>query len=271
MPRKIKSQISQSNPGGNTKPPGKIPQFQLYCWFFTLKVTETSQEAEELAEHLKTFCKKFTFQKESGEKTGYIHWQGCFTMITKEYFQTVKNRFCESIHLEPTKDVFASKNYCSKSETRLEGPYDEKYVFIDTIKRENFKHWQNDIMKIIATKPDYRTIHWYWEPNGNVGKTSFCKYLAVHKTATVLGNGAFKDLAQAIGDSPKIVCFNITRDLEERINYSALEAIKDGLVFSGKYESKTKVFNCPHVFVFANFEPRLDAMSADRWIISRIR
>jgi len=120
------------------------------------------------------------------------------------------------------------------------------------------------------TEPDDRTIVWVWEENGCAGKTQFCKYMALKHQATILGNGAFKDIAQALPDNPKIVLFNITRDLEERINYSALEAVKDGLIFSGKYESKTKIFNSPHVVIFSNFEPRKESMSLDRWKIIKI-
>ena len=46
-----------------------------------------------------------------------------------------------------------------------------------------------------------------------------------------------------------------------------MESIKNGRVFSAKYESKMKVFDPPHVICFANFEPKREAMSADRWAI----
>ena len=54
---------------------------------------------------------------------------------------------------------------------------------------------------------------------------------------------------------------------EEQINYQVMESIKNGRVFSAKYESKMKVFDPPHVICFANFEPKREAMSADRWAI----
>ena len=37
-----------------------------------------------------------------------------------------------------------------------------------------------------------------------------------------------------------------------------------------KYESKPICRNSPHVIIFANFEPDLDKLSNDRWIIKKI-
>lgn len=257
------SQESQEKPGGNTKI--TRPKYQLYCWFFTLRMEEC--EASQLSQLLRQIAKKFTFSGERGDG-GFEHWQGCFSLRNKEYFDTVKNYFPISIHLEPCKNFFKSVNYCKKEETHIEGPYDENSKFIKTI--TELYPWQKRARDICLEEPDDRSIYWFWEPDGCKGKTQFCKYMVVHHGACVLGNGAFKDLAQAIPDAPIIVLFNITRDLEDRINYSAIEAIKDGLMFSAKYESHTKVFNSPHVLIFANYEPRMESMSRDRWIIQRL-
>lgn len=258
------SQTSQDKPGGNTKTPGS--RNQLYLWMITLPAENT--EPKELSQNLLVFCKKFTFQKEKGETTGYLHFQIFISLKQKEYFNTVKNLFPSNAHIEPVKDGWKAAKYCSKDETRVEGPWTEKSEFLESINK--LYDWQTKIRDECLKKPDDRTINWIWEEVGNKGKTQFCKYMAIKHQATILGNGAFKDIAMALPEHPKIVLFNITRDLEERFNYSALEAVKDGLIFSGKYESKTKIFNSPHVYVFANFEPRLDAMSKDRWNIVKI-
>lgn len=257
------SQISHEKPGGNTK--NAWPRYQLYCWFFTLKYEES--QLSQLLELLKNISKKFTFSGEIGEG-GYKHWQGCFSLKKKEYFATVKNYFPNSIHLEPCKNFFSATSYCKKEETHIEGPYTEKTVLISTI--EKLYPWQEKIEEICLRKPDDRTIHWYWEPKGCKGKTAFCKYMAVKHGATILANGASKDIGQSLPDDPKIVIFNFTRTTEERINYGALEAVKDGLVFCPKYESKTKIFNCPHVVVFSNFPPDKETMSIDRWKIEKL-
>jgi len=258
------SQTSQEKEGGNTKTPST--KYQVFLWIITLPAEE--MDASQLSQELKVFCKKFVFQKEKGSETGFLHWQIFISLKNKEYFGTVRNLFPSSAHIEPCKNGWKAASYCKKDETRIEGPYDENSTFLKTI--QELYPWQQKIRDECLIEPDDRTINWIWEEKGNRGKTQFCKYMAIKHEAVILGNGAFKDIACALPDAPKIIFFNITRDLEERFNYSAVEACKDGMIFSGKYESKTKIFNSPHIYIFANFEPRRDAMSRDRWNIVKI-
>jgi len=256
------SQKSQEKPIGNTISIGA--RTQLYCWFFTLPMEECS--ASQLSQLLKGFCKKFNFQGEKA-KSGFLHWQGNFSLITKEYFQTVKNRFPCSIHLEATKHVFKAVEYCQKNDSRIEGPYNEKSTFVTTITYEQMYKWQKDVIDYINKPVHPRELLWIYDNAGAKGKTSLAKYLCVHHNACFLSNGKTSDISFAIGDDVKIVVINFTRDNEERINYGSIEAIKDGMVFSGKYESKSKIFDPPHIIIFANFSPRLESMSLDRWNI----
>ena len=55
--------------------------------------------------------------------------------------------------------------------------------------------------------------------------------------------------------------------MEDYVSYGSIEKIKNGYFMCSKYESKPIVRNSPHVFIFANFEPELDALSLDRWHI----
>lgn len=256
------SQESQVKPIGNTISIGA--RNQMYCWFFTLNMEECT--ASQLSQLLKTYCKSFKFQGESGLKTGYNHWQGTFSLKTKEYFSTVKNLFPCSIHLEGTKHPFKALNYCGKDDTRICGPYDHNSTFLKTIDASSFYQWQKELLEYVKGPVNDREILWYYDQKGGKGKTAMCKFLISNHNASFISNGKTSDLSFAIND-PKIVVVNYTRDNEERINYGILESIKDGLVFSGKYESKTKCFDPPHLIVFANFSPRLESMSLDRWKI----
>jgi hypothetical protein len=48
------------------------------------------------------------------------------------------------------------------------------------------------------------------------------------------------------------------------------EELKNGILVSGKYESKTVVFKVPHVIFFANFEPDMTKWSSDRYFVKNI-
>jgi hypothetical protein len=49
-----------------------------------------------------------------------------------------------------------------------------------------------------------------------------------------------------------------------------MEDFKNGMIFSTKYESKAKVFKKPHLIVFSNFMPNMEALSKDRWEIRQL-
>lgn len=260
---------SQAELVGNTK---TTSYNQLYRWAFTLKAHISNEgEPDELIDPefiyniLLEYCKMFYFQLEVGKDGGYVHYQGCFSLKTKHRLNETKNLLgFHNVHLEPIRNWYASIRYCTKLESRLQGPWNHSSSFIRTI--VELRDWQQIVYDLLHETPDDRTIYWIYDHTGNKGKTAFCKYVAIKLGATILGNAGYKDIAFAIND-PKIVIFNFTRSIEGMVNYSAIESIKDGLVFSAKYESKTKVFNSPHVIIFANFEPNKAMMSADRWVI----
>lgn len=135
---------------------------------------------------------------------------------------------------------------------------------------EKLYAWQKDVLEIIRTEPDDRTIHWLWEKKGCAGKTTFCKYLS-HKFGAVPLEGKKNDIlyCAAIFESD-IYVWDLERSMEEYVSYGALEKIKNGYFMCSKYESKPVIRNCPHVFVFANFEPDVSRLSKDKWNIVHI-
>lgn len=258
------SNLSQSEPVGNTKT--TVSTHQLYRWFFTLKAEAI--QLSQLFEVLKEISKYFTFSLEKGKEGGYEHYQGCFSLYNKERFHTVKNHFPPSVHLEGCKDWYAARNYCSKDDTHIAGPWTEKSNMCKILKV--LRPWQADLeQELVMSNSDDRHILVYIDKEGGKGKSQFCKYMAVKHNAIVLQNGAKKDLAYCL-DNPKIVLFNLSRDTEMRLNYDAIESIKDGMIFSPKFESKMKLFDSPHVVIFSNFDLDYNRMSKDRWIIRRL-
>jgi len=257
-------------PAGNTKSAGKPPtQCPRYRWFFTLKYDtddpNVPMDPRSLHKLLSEWCKEFFFQLEIGEEQKYKHYQGCFSLKEKTRLNGVKDILgIKSIHLEPVSNWQASKSYCTKKETRIDGPWniDSKFVKVIT----NLYPWQEEVKnELLNTEPDDRSINWVFETEGGCGKTSFIKYMASVHNATPLISGKVGDIAMCLPDEPKICLFNLTRTTENCFNYSACEQIKDGMLFSNKYESKIKIFNAPHIWCFANYKPDISCMSLDRW------
>ncbi|AMH87737.1 replication-associated protein [Pacific flying fox faeces associated circular DNA virus-3] len=133
-------------------------------------------------------------------------------------------------------------------------------------KNVTLRPFQEELVNILSSDPDSRAVYWYYDQYGNTGKTWFSKYLVARMDALRLENGKTADLKHAY-EGQKIVIFDFSRSTMERINYECIEAIKNGLVFSGKYESTSKIFPVPHVVCFANCPPDTSKLSYDRWRI----
>ena len=71
-----------------------------------------------------------------------------------------------------------------------------------------------------------------------------------------------------------VLIFNFTRSIPKLFDtnslYCAIENLKDGVVFSGKYESKSYCTRIPHVIIFSNILPIPHVLSFDRWDIRMI-
>lgn len=124
--------------------------------------------------------------------------------------------------------------------------------------------WQQALVTEVQSPANDRKIVWYYDEIGNSGKTWVSKMLYVMHGAAYFCNSKSSDVSYAYEGQP-IVVFDFSRSNEEVINYQILESIKNGMLFSSKYESRTKMFEPPHVIVMANFRPNYAKMSLDRW------
>lgn len=270
---------SHVEPGRNTNRPGRAPQdTQKYRWCFTLKAQSTSAEPGEPVEPrvlerqlfkiLNDHTKEFVFQLERGEgESGYLHFQGCFSLENKERMEPLKNKLgFHTIHLEPCRDWMASKKYCSKPETRIGRTWRKGMIYLPERPLQHI--WQQELKRELAGEPHPRKIIWYTDPVGGTGKTTFAVHMHLldPERNIIAKNGRSADVAAAIGDAtPKVVILDLSRTQEDHMNYQVLEDLKNGVIFQSKYKSRVLVFEPPHVVVFANFPPHLSALSADRW------
>lgn len=212
---------------------------------------------------------KFIFQYEMGEK-GTPHIQGMVGSSNPSSFNSIK-KILPCAHIEKANNVKALIDYCKKGDTSISPCWQqgyEKHVKCINVLRD----WQKQVIDAINFDDD-RAIHWYWETEGNIGKTSLAKYICLKYNAVYL-NGSASDMKFAVSkwkNKSKLVCvFDFPRTQEGRISYSGIEQIKNGIFFSCKYESEMCLFDSPHIICFANFEPEESALSADRWRVCRL-
>lgn len=260
---------TQQNTGetndGNTK------KLRSRHWCFTLN----NYTATDIELILREF-KSYTFQEETGA-SGTKHLQGVVSYTNARSWDHLKG-ILPTAHIERCRSIKHSIEYCSKIETRTGRVYSTQKILIeDPLEGKDYYPWQKEIIDIIYDKPDPRKIYWYWEEKGNVGKSDFAKHLFLKKKAYVLG-GKAGDMAYAIGEAlvenPHLdtVIIDIPRCVEH-ISYNGIEQVKNGLVFSPKYESKCIAFNRPHIIIFANVQPDSEMykkFSTDKWVIRKI-
>jgi len=141
------------------------------------------------------------------------------------------------------------------------------------IPNHSLREWQSDLADCLKLPADERTIAFVVDYKGNEGKTWFTKHISnIYGTKVqVMKPGKKADMAYELRNDIKIYFLDCTRVQTERIPYDFLEELKDGSVFSGKYESVTKhMADNLHVVVLMNSDPDMRAMSQDRYHIIKL-
>lgn len=242
-------------------------------WCFTLN-NPTESDVTHISDIFRLAGANYVFQEETSA-TGTEHLQGVVSYKNARTLKSMKT-ISPRIHWEPTKSLMASIKYCSKNDTRTGKIYSlgfrMPWVKKDPMTGLTWKFWQKQLLGILKRDPHPRKVMWYWSKEGGMGKTVFAKHLVISQDAMYVA-GAGKDITYAVGKCevfPRVVIWGVPRSSENYMSYGALESVKDGIFFASKYESKTVTGDVPHVVVFANFPPKLDEMSSDRWKVVQI-
>lgn len=263
--------------GGNTKPQSSKGEKRIRSrkWCFTLN-NYTTMEEEELNVAMSQKNYSYIYGFEIGDE-GTPHLQGYIEHKHDIEFNTLK-KMMPRAHIEKAKGTKQQNiDYCSKSgkyKTNFEMP--EKLD--DPLDGFELKPFQKTILDVLKNKPSKRIIYWIWESEGNVGKSSVAKHICIHNKDALVLNGKQNDMFNAIlqynikkkGLFPKIILIDIPRSSMDYVSWSAIEKIKDGFFYSGKYEGGMVIMNSPHVICMANSPPPNDKMSNDRWCVMDI-
>ena len=256
----------------NAEPPQNPRRNRSRGWFFTLN-NYTESETVTLLDCFAADGAAYVVQEETGEAgnrhlQGYAHWKSQIA------FSTVR-QLNPRAHWERARSVAHAVAYCSNPEKRTGRIWSTGFS-VDTrdlrvILEPNLYQWQRDLLQELRGEPHMRKVIWYCDQQGGCGKTAFARFLIKNVPHTMfVSTGSAKDIGYQIlksSWSPETVVFNLPRSAEQGMSYSAVESLKDGIIFSGKYEGGAKIFPPPHVIIFANFLPDLTKLSQDRWDI----
>ncbi|AXH74960.1 MAG: putative replication-associated protein [Circoviridae sp.] len=275
VPKKAGNISNPSSPKENKK--------QVSCkkyWHFVLN-NWTEEEYKNIISVDRSIVPCLVVNKEVGSKTGTPHLQGFLEFDEKRrpmgYFTSVPRMIWSGMYAKAK--PLDGKKYCSKMRTRVEGtePYcrgwEPPYIY-----DMDLRPWQQKIVDINNTVPNERTIYWFWESTGGIGKTCLQRWLYCHAERVIMLSGRRADMAFGIaaykkahdGTHPRTVLINIPRSDGNRISYSGMEECKEMFFYSTKYECDMIHARPCHMFVFANFPPDLEGVSADRWIVQEL-
>ncbi len=242
-----------------------------YCWTLN-NYTET--EIVSIVSTLKDLCKKYVFQEEIGD-SGTPHLQGSIWLKTKKRITALK-KLNQRIHWSVMRNEQASIDYCQKTDTRAPDGRIWLHGFakplVDPLEGKTLYQFQQNIIELIKQDPDDRKVFWYWDAQGCKGKTSLAKHICMHYNALYV-QGKATDIKFGIIDMIKkrgeidVIIMGLPRSYEQFVSYDAIESVKDGIFYSSKYESGMCMFNSPHVIILANFEPNLEKLSKNRWVV----
>lgn len=242
---------------------------------------------DDLHSFLETKCKKWVFQLEKGDKTGYLHYQGRLSLIKKttssNALKILENKFN---FLEPTvsKEHRQSAFYCMKEQTRQKEPETDadyknrKAIFVPDI----FKKLDTELRPFQKTIRDYplnpRKVNLLIDTKGNLGKSYLSSVMEIQKKGfRCPPMNDFKDVMQLLCN----YCMdNEIRDIGHlffdlpRAMYkgklagifSSIEEILQCRLFDLRNHFKIWYINCPNIWVYTNCVPDdLEDLSLDRW------
>jgi len=264
---------------GNTKPK-PCNEKRIRGWAWTLN-NYTEEEYEMLKTLGHTDTVKFIIGKEVGEECGTPHLQGSYYFKNARKFSQMKLINNRVRWAEAKGNAEHNRIYCTKEGEYVSKGMDKIKTKQELIKEKIlekytgvvWKDWQQKIVNLIEKEADDRTINWVYDQTGNNGKTFLRKYLSL-KYNVLVCDGKKDNVLNMLktkcidnNEEVKIIIMDIPRHMQEYINYGLLEQLKDGHVYSGKYEGGEIWLDDVHVIVMSNQRPDESKFSADRWNI----
>nr|QDM14451.1 replication-associated protein [Porcine associated porprismacovirus]QDM14453.1 replication-associated protein [Porcine associated porprismacovirus] len=215
-------------------------------------------------------CKKWIIGKEKG-KNGYEHWQVRIETSNDSFFEWMQEHI-PTAHIEKSDNGVDECDYEAKEGQFIR--YSDRVPVL--IQRYGaFRPNQKRALQALQATNDRQVVVWYDE-TGNVGKSWFTgalwerglAYVTPPTIDTVKGLIQWVASCYMDGGFRPYVIIDVPRSWKwsEQL-YSAIESIKDGLIYDTRYHSRMINIRGVKVLVMTNTMPKLDKLSQDRWCI----
>jgi len=265
------------------------------CYVYDFTIWDpTDEKVDTLLEAFGTSCKKWGFQWEEGEETKKQHFQGRVSLNKKkrinEFIVMMKELGMDSLHVSHTSAAGTKAenffSYTNKAVTRVKGPWrsgqESKFCSHELAKAmaEGMYPWTLKVAEMCTPNPRYIDV--LIDKKGNGGKTTCIEYLeyldkacflfplmlAQEMMQQVMHHASTRYNKDGVLCSPPAYAVNFSRAIEPKKMqqvFSAFETIKDGRAYDGRNHWRSMQFQKPALWIFCNFEPPNEWMSADRW------
>jgi Putative viral replication protein len=161
---------------------------------------------------------------------------------------------------------------------RFAETYIRDHLPVPAIEIPPLRPWQESLLSDVSLGelPSDRHVIFVVDEEGNQGKSFLCRLVRQGAfegrigKSLILGAGKKADLSYAFSKAipyPSVVFIDVPRSKMETLHYDFLEEIKNGYLFSPKYESVQISFPIPHLVVLCNEQPDFGKLSADRYKI----
>lgn len=217
----------------------------------------------------------YIMAEEVGE-SGTPHLQGYIELKKKMRFTAIK-KLNNCLHLEKSKGNRASNiTYCMKGDGKKYGDLVPEVVFhYKPVKELEFLYTK---MGEYNFPEGDRKLTVIVDHKGELGKTEFCRYCCLNLERCIVTEGKAADMKHQVveylkntGKTPKYILMDVPRCGARSIDWAGVEAVKNMLFYSGKYEGGMIIGNKPCIVMFMNEDPDISKMSEDRWDIYKIK
>ncbi len=240
-------------------------------WVYDLTIKSLNNTPEGITTAFKSIAKKWTFQEEEGETTGYRHYQARLNLQSKlrlgTLASTLESLGITGVHITPTSNAGKQGfTYVMKDDTRIAGPWRDSDMLIPDhleIVNESKYDWQSQVERLPY---DMRKIHFICDPAGCMGKSTWSlyrhvKYKSAYITAWDEPIQVFQALYASVKESPPFSTHEIIIDLpRNRLSdtklgqlWTILEGIKNGYVQEYRYQHRCVYLGKTRLIVFSNY------------------